>query len=238
MKINENILSLPPYISTTWQNISAIYSNQEHEIEIHLVSGTVVKIPLQDKKIIDLIFFYHSQSLENKESKPKVQKAKAQIHTEKEAIEIPLPFPFPLDGMIPFGQVLQHQPEQSNMPEIPNEILSKVASFAKTINQETGQVLFPDTQPHCNCFYCQIGRAVNAETIASPEVQKVEEEIVSDEDLKFKEWDVLQKGESLYEVTNPLDSSEMYQVFLGQPIGCTCGRNDCEHIKAALNTEI
>jgi len=140
--------------------------------------------------------------------------------------------------MIPFGQVLQHQPEQSNMPEIPNEILSKVASFAKTINQETGQVLFPDTQPHCNCFYCQIGRAVNAETIASPEVQKVEEEIVSDEDLKFKEWDVLQKGESLYEVTNPLDSSEMYQVFLGQPIGCTCGRNDCEHIKAALNTEI
>ena len=237
MKINDTLLSIPPYISTTWQNISGISSKGQNDLEIHLVSGGVVTIPQLDKQVIDLIFFYHAGSLENKEV-PKTQKANVSSSSEKDLFGFPfnMPFSLPTENVLQFGQILQHNPEQSDMPEIPNEILGKVSHFAKAMTQETGQVLFPDTQPHCNCLYCQVGRAVNLNQEAQP--IKLEEEIVSDEDLKFKEWDISKTAESLYEVKNPLDNHEVYQVFLGHPIGCTCGRNDCEHIKSVLNTEL
>ena len=63
-----------------------------------------------------------------------------------------------------------------------------------------------------------------------------EEEIVSDEDLKFKTWDIVQTGEKLYDVTNPLDTKEQYHVYLGEPVGCTCGEQYCEHIRAVLSS--
>jgi len=236
MKINEKILSLPPYLSTAWQNVSMISFNSDNQLEISLVNGKTVTIPLLEKKIIDLIFFYHTQSIESKEVQLETQKVNAPSKKENEKLNFSFGLPFPMDNLLPFGQVLQHQPEASHMPDIPKEVLEKVSSFAKTISKDTGQVLFPDVQPHCNCVYCQIGRSVNQQF--SVEEEKHEEELVSDEDLKFKEWDIQKTASSLYEVKNPLDQSQVYQVFLGEPIGCTCGRNDCEHIKAVLNTEI
>ncbi len=237
MKINDMILSIPPYISTTWKNISGICAKGLNDLEIQLESGGTVTIPNLDKQMIDLIFFYHASAMEPKEAQ-KPQKAKASSSSEKELFGFPfsMPFSLPTENVLQFGQILQHNPEQSNMPEIPSEILNKVSHFAQAMSQETGQVLFPDTQPHCNCLYCQVGRAVNRNQ--EPESKKIEEEIVTEEDLKFKEWDIAKTAESLYEVKNPLEPSEVYQVFLGHPIGCTCGRNNCEHIKAVLNTEI
>jgi hypothetical protein len=35
---------------------------------------------------------------------------------------------------------------------------------------------------------------------------------------------------------NPLDHKEHYNVFLGDPIGCSCGNNNCEHIQAVLKS--
>ena len=58
----------------------------------------------------------------------------------------------------------------------------------------------------------------------------------SEDDLKFRDWDIEQKSEELYEVTNPIDQNEHYQVFLGNPVGCTCGKKNCEHIRTVLNS--
>ena len=241
MKINENILSLPPYISTTWQNITGIFSQDENHIEIHLISGKVITVPMNDKKTLDLIFYYHLQSLETKEAKPVQSKASSQAQPKaqkQESFSLPFNIPFPMDGMLPFGQILQHQPDQSSMPDLPEEILKKVSGFAKLLPQENNSLLFPDVQPHCNCIYCQIGRAVNNQDISEQKLEVSEEEIISDDDLKFKEWDITKTADSLYELKNPLQPVETYQVYLGDPIGCTCGRNNCEHIKAVLNSEI
>ncbi|MGH2612567.1 MAG: hypothetical protein ACRDFB_05905, partial [Rhabdochlamydiaceae bacterium] len=62
------------------------------------------------------------------------------------------------------------------------------------------------------------------------------EEEVSDEDLKFRTWDIKQENDKLYSVTNPLDKKEHYNVFLGKPLGCTCGNKNCEHIQAVLKS--
>ena len=77
----------------------------------------------------------------------------------------------------------------------------------------------PKAEPHCNCTYCQIARAIQAGSLELGEHDEVEE--VSEEDLKFRDWDIEQKSEEIYEVTNPIDQNEHYQVFLGNPVGCT-----------------
>jgi hypothetical protein len=61
-------------------------------------------------------------------------------------------------------------------------------------------------------------------------------EEISDDDLKFRDWEIAQTEANLYSVTNPLDPSEHYSVFLGEPLGCTCGSKNCEHIKAVLKS--
>ncbi len=72
-----------------------------------------------------------------------------------------------------------------------------------------------------------VGSGVNPENL---------DEDVSEEELKFKMWDIEEIDETLFKVTNPLDANEHYNVYLGNPIGCTCGKKNCEHIKAVLNT--
>ena len=135
-----------------------------------------------------------------------------------------------------FGTLLQHNPEQANSPDLPPDILEKIAHLSKTLGIEDPNTV-PKPEPHCNCMHCQIARAMQTGLNGElPETKEEQEEIVSDEDLKFKTWDVAQTGEKLYSVTNPLDAKEHYNVYLGDPIGCTCGENHCEHIRAVLNT--
>jgi len=69
-----------------------------------------------------------------------------------------------------------------------------------------------------------------------PSQQGEGEEEVSDEDLTFQDWEVKQEGDKLYLVTNPLDRDERYRVFLGKPLGCTCGKTNCEHIRMVLSS--
>ncbi len=244
MKINEHILSLPPYISTTWQNVSGIYQPKPHLIEIQLDGNRTIEIPLTDEKTIDLIFYFHSKFLEMKTSKSLVNSTTdhpaIQEKKEKEPVSFSFPLPFPLLGDQPlsFTQILQHNPDLSHIPPIPKALLEKVASFASTLGPEMNQTLFPDTQPHCNCLYCQVGKALNQNPNSSEVEPTLEDELVSDEELKFKEWEITKKSDHLYAVQNPLDPIEHYRVFLGSPIGCTCGHNNCEHIKAVLSSEL
>ena len=123
---------------------------------------------------------------------------------------------------------MQHNPEQSDLPPVSPDILKKIAAVAKAFGLEDFSNL-PKAEVNCNCFYCQVSRVLHGEE----NVQEIE---VSDEDLKFKSWDVKQSADKLYIVTNPLDVNEHYNVFLGEPLGCTCGQKNCEHIRAVLNT--
>ena len=62
------------------------------------------------------------------------------------------------------------------------------------------------------------------------------EEIVSDEELRFKTWEISQTNDKLYLVSNPIDANEHYSVYLGEPVGCTCGEKHCDHIRAVLSS--
>jgi hypothetical protein len=251
MKINSKILSIPPYISTSWKNIASLHVENQQAmliLVVTLLSGVRIEIPHLEQSIVDAIFTAHARYIEQDEKHPP-QNAKtaprlpfnlSMLSNQDQILSLGLPAKNG-GGMEAFGSLLQHNPDQADSPDLPADILEKIAHLSKTLGIEDPNTA-PKPEPHCNCMHCQIARALqkglNGETSGQKEeeIVKEEEEIVTDEDLKFKNWDVKQTDDKLYIVTNPLDIKEQYSVYLGDPVGCNCGESHCEHIRAVLNT--
>lgn len=222
MKIDDTLLSIPPYISVTWSHVVSLHTMQEDgklHLVIDLVQGSRVVLPPLPDAVLDKIFEIHSSFSQTQHT-----------HKPEEKIE---EFVFPLkigsESIEGMGNMMQHNPEQASAPDLPPPLLEKISHIAKAMGMMDSQLL-PKPEPHCNCPHCQIARAMEQK-------EQIEtDEEVSPEDLRFHEWDIEQKGKELYLVSNPLDHSEQYTVFLGSPVGCNCGKENCEHIKAVLKS--
>lgn len=217
VKITPQTLSISPYISTTWGNISAIYTEKGSSsfdiLVVVLKDQSKVEIPGLGPEILQEIFDSHSKfvSTEGLFSKGSWMDS-----------------PFTLSTVIREGMgelSFQQEPHQKDLPPLPVEALRKFLSIAKVFGFEEASVA---PKENCECIFCQMARA------ADHDQGKLEE--VSDEDLRFKDWEIQQTDQKLYRVTHPLDQNEYYDVFLGDPIGCTCGSKSCEHIKAVLSS--
>lgn len=224
MKITSKILSIPPYLSTTWKNISSLHvreSENQFTLVVLLQNRTQIEVPNLDKAAIDEIFDAHARAADE-EGLP--------------AFPLDSPFSFSLpigsDGLFDSrgaGPSFEHKPEQTNLPPLQPELLKKIAIIARSFGLEE---FLTKPEAGCNCMYCQLCRASSNEN--KEDGEKLEE--ITQEDLRFRDWIIEQKGDQLYLVTNPLDENEHYNVFLGTPIGCTCGSKNCEHIQAVLKS--
>lgn len=247
IKITEQLISIPPHISTTWDKIIFLQTTEDFETKnlilvIHLLDGKVVQIPGLDSTLIDIVFAAHMQYLEGRGNQtvqstepPKslsnlLQQLTGLSPEQLSSMPIRLGIStFP--GIEGIEMAFQHNQEQANAPNMPLEILDKITSMAKMMSGgDLGA--FAKAEPHCNCMHCQVCRAITG-TSKLEQVQEIDES-VSEEDLTFKSWEIDQLGENLFKVSHPLDPKEEYSVFLGTPVGCTCGQNHCEHIKAVL----
>lgn len=237
-KINPKILSIPPYISTSWNNINTLHMKEvdgKSILVVVLQNGTMIEVPNLELSVIEQIFTSHGKFLEQ-ESLGQIEPIK-QFEPSKTSdlsfsFGVPFRFDAPEGGLDHFGNILQHNPEQANAPDLPEEILKKIGIISKSLGMNMETMNIPKAEPHCNCVYCQLFRAIQNENECLPEI---EEDIVTDEDLKFRDWDIQQENDRLYIVSNPEDKNEHYQVFLGDPIGCTCGQENCEHLRTVLN---
>lgn len=248
MKITPKILSIPPYISTSWVQIHALYMRDKNLI-ICLADGATVTIPELSKQDIEAIFNAHSTFTEN--SKPGAsQEQPIQFLQNTPNSRLAASHPaqnsegmtamhLNFDSMESFSSALQHNSEQAHMPRLPSEVLNKIAAIAKIIAPGDIQNM-PKPEPHCNCPHCQIARAIHGQTEEKQEPiaheTKEDEEMISENDLSFQQWEISQTGDKLYSVANRLDLQEKYNVFLGDPVGCTCGTSGCEHILAVLKS--
>ena len=257
--INKQLISIPPYLATRWENVNALYMVGD-ELFIKLSDNKEVCVPKLSQEHLDLLFQIYAnleKPLTSTQSKP------ANKNTSKEEEKKPNPsLSFRLKGGpggvstqmgIPpiFGNfmgmepLLQHDPKQAHTPPLPAEILERLKGVSNLIGAEDLDTL-PKAEPHCNCPFCQIVRAIHPEdhTEEEPCLIENEGEPVNDDEISFRhsaaelteEWKVSKESEQLYRVTSVQDSDVAYQVFLGRPIGCTCGSNQCEHIKAVLYT--
>lgn len=221
-KINNQILSIPPYISTSWQNVASLHVCKEENhfiLMISLLTNQIIRVPNLTEAEIHHIFQTHSKVLE-KQAEPKEIMGTTFGFPIKMGYEI-------LDGA---GAFLQHNSKQAGAKDLPKEFLEKIAGLAKIVDFEGSTENFMKAEPHCNCPYCQIARVFESKTV------ELHEEEVTLEDLQFREWDIEQMNEKVYIVTNPLDKQEKYQIYLGKPIGCTCGNSHCDHIRAVLES--
>ncbi len=231
MKINSKMLSIPPFISTSWENVISLQVEDiSGKLIIFLKNGGIVSIPNLSKETIEEIFNSHSDFIElSSKQHPPLNK-----------------LPNLSIGMMPngliqesIGPIMQHDPGQQDSPDLPTEVINKVTGVAKALNIDLEAFNLPKGEPHCNCPYCQIARAIqgrpNPNKIPDIDNTLKETEFLEGE-LKFREWDIKQIEKQLYDITNPNDADEHYQVFLGHPIGCTCGKSNCEHIRAVLKS--
>lgn len=219
MKITSKILSIPPYLSTTWKNISSMHIRPEGNLftlVVLLQNQVQIEVPNLDKTSIDEIFEAHLRAGE--------EERLPQFPTDS-----PFSFSLPVTGsglLDGAGPSFQHAPEQANLPPLEPEILKKIAAVAKAFGAGDFEAA-SKAEVGCNCMHCQLVRAMQSDT---------ELEEVTQEDLHFRDWEIEEISEKLYSATNPLDANEKYNVFLGSPIGCTCGNKNCEHIRAVLNS--
>ena len=218
MKITPKILSIPPYLSTSWDNVSSLRVHPTQNgllLTIQLKDGSQAEVPGLNQEALTAIFNAHAQFIEG---------ATPQLN--------PFGFRLPLKGDVATFDLspmpLQHNEAQANFPPLSPNVLKKIAILLKSFGVENTESL-PKAEPNCQCIYCQVMNAIAG--VASPE-----EETISAEDLTFRDWEVTQAGDQIYTVTSPLDTNEHYSVFLGNPIGCTCGQKNCEHIRAVLKT--
>lgn len=249
VKIDEKLICIPPYISATWDQVSFLQSEEDEQSKnftliIHLKSGKVVKIPELDAALVDLAFTAHMNHLEGSATKTSSKNQRGgslgdvlQQLTGGAIPENLAGFPIRLGMISPSNlegveMAFQHNQAMADSPDMPPDVLEKVAGVTKML---TGNENLPKPEPHCNCMFCQIARAIHGIPKQNPTEL---EDLVSEEDLKFRNWDIQKQGDKLYRVANPLDKDEHYQVYLGTPVGCTCGLPNCEHIKAVLYSDI
>ena len=239
MKITPKIFSIPPHISTRWENVLSLRVTDDLLI-VSLKDGATCTVPNLSKETLDQIFACHAESTEV----DTVQKEDLQPLVENMRMGFKELFlmlsKLGTNTLGSIGKVLAHDPHNTNVPELPPDMVKKVQVLLTIISKE--EILaMPEGVPGCHCMYCQINRILRQTLYTSetnnPDILAEEgAEPVEGKDLEFSEWIVEPMENKLYKVVNKLDSSEEYRVFLGEPIGCTCGKSNCEHVLAVLRS--
>lgn len=235
MYFNENFFSYPPFLSVSWENISALRVDNSGKLVFHLNTGDSIALPPLDPEEIEQIFKAHGLHLEKKvlrDASPRIERTLPAIRPPQ-AVEGPIRLVFgTFDGI----SSTQHNPALKEAPNLPEEMLLKIAELTKIFAPDDPDNL-PKAEPHCNCPHCQLARALHGSPshVLLQESPPAEEEVLIT-DLEFQDWEITQTGDKLYNVTSKVDKLESYSVYLGKPVGCTCGKQNCDHILAVLKS--
>ncbi len=232
MLINREVLSLPPYISTSWGHIKALYMLEE-TLVVCLTDGILIKIPNLPTSILEKIFEMHSVYLTEQTQQITNRQRKGELEGLS---RLEIPFRIGLGSIENMMMTaLQHNQAQADMPDMPPEILSKITSIARAITPDD-VAQFPKPEPHCNCMFCQLARAMHGMTV-DKQPEKIPEKPVEKEEPPASPWVVHQHQENCYHVHHKESPNEIYNVFLGEgQVGCNCGKHGCDHILAVLRS--
>ena len=217
MNVNAHYLSFPPHLSTSWDQVAALFMKSNGRIEVQLKSGENVLLPEMTSEETEVVFRYHSLYLLKQAGgtgtamTPFLGGFRLEIGSS-EGLVLPL----------------QHNPDDAQSPELPEEAIMKIAEMAKSIvPPEHLDAFIPESD--CRCTYCEIARIIRGEQEDLAEIALLEEKQES-------AWEVRPMGNKLYSVVNQKDQQESYSVYLGEPIGCTCGKSRCVHILTVLKS--
>jgi hypothetical protein len=176
MKINHKVLSIPPYISTSWKNISSLQSMQEgekHSLIIHLQDGGLVRVPDLEAVVVQGIFGAHAKYVEM-ESKAPVSTRQSPLQEASPSIKF-----FAIENI---SSMMTHNEQERNAPDLPSYILSKVQEISLEMGLSNSATL-PVAEAGCNCPFCQIAKSIQkmgGESSAQGSYQEEEEDFITE----------------------------------------------------------
>ena len=100
-KINQKILSIPPYISTSWKNINTLHMKEiegKPVLVIALHNGTSIDIPGLQKSLIEEIFEAHSKYFEQETKEPQVESLQTYEPSKESDVSFSFGLPFQMNG--------------------------------------------------------------------------------------------------------------------------------------------
>ena len=236
MKITDTIISIPPYISTTWDNVQSLHM-ENSDIIFALKDGKSIRIPHLTSQVVEQIYSAHVHFLEAHTGLP--SSPSQPLQKAPFSLEQILPFRLNVGSTDAMGQVLQHNPAFSGLQSMPEEAVDKISMLSKIIPADEIRAM-AEPEINCNCMYCQIVRILKK--TLEPKKENLPDHLaggedkISEEELRFEQWIVEPQQDNVYKVTNKLDPQEQYTVRLSDPIGCSCGKPNCEHIVAVLRS--
>lgn len=211
MIVNTKLLSIPPYISTSWKDVELLLSDGENTLNVYLKNGTVIKIAHLMKEHLELIFKVHQEVLMQKQ------------HDIPPSLIDPLFFNFS-------GPFLEHDAEMSDADPLPDEIKQKLRSLIRSFPKlEKSQL--PQFHENCNCPHCQL-----MNLLSDKENEGFEEELIDDKDLVFAPWQVEKKSDKCFVLSHP-DLEERFEVNLESFPTCSCNQGSCEHLAYVLRNQ-
>jgi hypothetical protein len=252
MKITDKMISIPPYISATWDKVHHMQIVEDDILLIMLNNGYEANLTNLEPKVVNAIFAAYERWVERQNNpkilselmKPPTMKGSFHIGNPEGGMVMEAGLPFQL----PNGSPLEHNPDHRNFPDIPKEIVEKIAKVASIVAPADPDAL-PKAEPHCNCMFCQISRAISNGVGEKQEDRNKSSSFTdfsspppaNQSELAFSAladtngWSVQQSAEDpkLYIVVK---EDELHEVVLGETIGCTCGQPHCEHIEAVLRS--
>lgn len=240
MKITSQILSIPPYLSTRWDYIQSLRV-QDKALLVTLQSGPPCSIPGLTEEEISQIFtgfatYAHHPKEETKSDELLKKDLSQLVEGVKKGVSEFVSLLSKLGGhSLGFAKALEHDPANAHLPPLPPEIVGRIEMLLQIVSEED-ILAMPEPESDCNCMYCQVQRILRTALEKKKERGENEEEPVDESELKFNEWTVEQSEDKIYIVRNKLNPQEEYRVFLGEPLGCTCGKANCEHIIAVLRS--
>lgn len=241
MKITDKLLSIPPYLSTSWFNISALFMENHPELSIptlavSLRDGQKVNLPELAPELLEIIFENHARHLNRERSKTGISllqlPAKVSLSSWMPDWISSLPLKF-LGEPEDLSLFMKHNPEINGVIPIPDEILSRVVAISRAILRPSDRESLPVPEGDCRCPHCQIARAIQ---FGFEQNEDLIDEPISDEDLQLGLWIIKPMPRKTFEVTNSLDSDQTFTVSLGKKVKCNCGQSHCEHIKVVLRS--
>jgi hypothetical protein len=229
MQITESYIHIPPYISTTWNGVQALWKEDEL-LCILLINKQTIEIAGLSSEEEEQIFAFHKKHLAALQGSTLTQPLR-EASIPSLLAGNPIGVQFGLASAGGMQNIMEHNASMSHFPDLPKELLQKIAKVASLLTQGGEGIDLPEAEPHCNCPHCQLARVMQGQW-EQEQVSSEEEE--EKEKLSFSDWHIENTEKNLYQVTHKLHPEESYSVHLGNPMGCTCGQTGCEHLIAVL----
>lgn len=266
MKITSKILSIPPYLSTSWYEVDSLFQSEDGALVVALTNGMQVRLEHLSTEVVHTIFMAHARFLEEEaereeEEDDEVSELLSSPHAE---VEFSVHSPFAMgevdemsgDAMKIF---MEHDPSRSLGPLLPEPLLKRVTSLAKMF-LPPDMIPLDSSHENCRCPFCQIVRALSG--TPQPLLEEGEEKKKSTdlreearekkglkEGLEHKKhspdkapkhpqspWVIQQLDDQTYTVTDRAHPDQVYNVSLATPVTCSCGQPNCVHIVAVLKS--